>query len=446
MSTEYFPRVFKYITNLSASNKELYSVFIRLENALNEKEELKAAREKLQKDVQNLRIDLMLVRQANNVRHEEITQIEGITNILDGSYDRLLELGNLFDDGKIKNMLSFGVLRKEKEVLQKISSIQMEQKMQLDFKVAMEQRLIVQDLRESQRELQEAEEEHSAISLEYTQMQRKWNDKLDRAIEQRNKKIVSLVQLSKQASEFQMPVSHKIKAMTVKDCEAKAVALRKKNEPIKLQPALEFIERYTEANQIFGKAIGMENSMGPPLRSILVLNRSMDSSNESVNMISPNKQVHFAPLPSPPHVSNTDPVMNDLSTDMADISDMNSESSQSEVENMTESKYFPDRSVVENVEVLPPLSLSISSASNRFGQNVSFKNMFPSTDSMQEQDFEDNKNEMGNDDNSNESEIINVNNMDTLNFANASEYANNDFFLNLSDQNSSQQQSYTYDL
>lgn len=92
--------------------------------------------------MQNLRIDLMLVRQANNVRHEEITQIEGITNILDGSYDRLLELGNLFDDGKIKNMLSFGVLRKEKEVLQKISSIQMEQKMQLDFKVAMEQRLI----------------------------------------------------------------------------------------------------------------------------------------------------------------------------------------------------------------------------------------------------------------------------------------------------------------
>lgn len=250
----------------------------------------------------------------------------------------------------------------------------------------------------------------------------------------------------KDFSQFQMPVSHKIKAMTVKDCEAKAVALRKKNEPIKLQPALEFIERYTEANQIFGKAIGMENSMGPPLRSILVLNRSMDSSNESVNMISPNKQVHFAPLPSPPHVSNTDPVMNDLSTDMADISDMNSESSQSEVENMTESKYFPDRSVVENVEVLPPLSLSISSASNRFGQNVSFKNMFPSTDSMQEQDFEDNKNEMGNDDNSNESEIINVNNMDTLNFANASEYANNDFFLNLSDQNSSQQQSYTYDL
>lgn len=61
--------------------------------------------------------------------------------------------------------------------------------------------LAVQDLRKSQRELQEAEEEHSAISLEYTQMQRKWNDKLDRAIEQRNKKIVSLVQLSKQASE-----------------------------------------------------------------------------------------------------------------------------------------------------------------------------------------------------------------------------------------------------
>lgn len=90
----------------------------------------------------NLRIDMALACQAANVRQDEIKQMDTVAKTIHSSYEYLLEMANLFDDDKIKSMLSFGVIRKEQEVQQKIKAIEMEQKLQLEGKVAMEARII----------------------------------------------------------------------------------------------------------------------------------------------------------------------------------------------------------------------------------------------------------------------------------------------------------------
>ncbi|XP_017871377.1 PREDICTED: J domain-containing protein DDB_G0295729-like isoform X2 [Drosophila arizonae] len=387
MTLEYFPRVFQCIMHLATSSEDFHSVLTRLENALKDKDELKKMRENLHKETPNLRIDMVLAREATDVRQEEIKQMETVAKTIQSSYEYLLETANLFDDEKIKNMLSFGVMRKEQEVQQKIKAIEMEQKLQLEGKVAMEARSIVQEFRKWQVQLKEAEEANSRIVLESAEMERYWSEKLARATQQRNKKIVSLVQLSKRITVMKIPVPSVTK---VKACETKAMALPKKAEPLVLQPALDFINKYAEVNKVVDKAIAMDTSMEPPLRSILVLNRSMDSSNELEATANPNKQVHFAPLPSPDHTSGIEPL--DLPTDMVDISDMTSESSQPEVENRLDPKNVPNKAVVEKVDVLPTLSFEIPSDLNGF-DNLNYDNIFQCTESMPEEDMEEDKNQ-----------------------------------------------------
>ncbi|EDW07846.2 J domain-containing protein DDB_G0295729 isoform X2 [Drosophila mojavensis] len=387
MTFEYFPKVFQCIMHLATSNEDFHSVLTRLENALKDKDELKKMKENLHKETPNLRIDMVLAREATDVRQEEIKQMETVAKTIQSSYEYLLETANLFDDEKIKNMLSFGVMRKEQEVQQKIKAIEMEQKLQLEGKVAMEARSIVQEFRKWQLQLKEAEEANSRIVLESAEMERYWSEKLARATQQRNRKIVSLVQLSKRITELKIPVPSVTK---VKACEPKAMAPPKKVEPLVLQPALDFINKYAEVNKVVDKAIAMDTSMEPPLRSILVLNRSMDSSNELDATANPNKQVHFAPLPSPAHTSSIEPL--DLPTDMVDISDMTSESSQPEVENRLDPKNIPNKVVVEKVDVLPTLSFEIPSNLDGF-DNLNYDNIFQCTESMPEEGMEEDKNQ-----------------------------------------------------
>lgn len=211
-----------------------------------------------------------------------------------------------------------------------------------------------------------------------------------------------------------------------KACEPKVIVLPKKVDPLVLQPALDFINKYAEVNKVIEKATAMDTSVEPPLRSILVVNRSMDVSNEIDTMVNPNKQVHFAPLPPPVHAGGNEPL--DLPTDMADISDMASDSSQLEVGNMPNPKNVPDEAVVEHVEVLP--TLSFENPSNLNENNEDFDRLFRCDESMPEEDMDEGeiKTETTNSNNTLNNHSNNCNNC--LNFEN--EYEKEDFFLNLS--------------
>ncbi|XP_064537061.1 uncharacterized protein corolla [Drosophila montana] len=422
MSIENFPRVYSYIANLCASNKELHNLFAQFENALKEKVELGEARTKLQKDMQNLRIDLMLVRQAAGQMQEERKQFDRFASILDASYEHLLEMGNLLNDDKIKNIMRFAGVCKQNEAEVKLQNMEQLQKFDRECKVAMENRAIVKDFRKWQRLVQEAEEEYSSIQREYAQMDRQRSNKIVRATQQRNKKIVSLVQLSKQIAELQMSVNEVIK---------KAGAMRGKKAPLVLQSALDFLSHYPEERR--AKENDMDVSAAPPLRSILVVNRKPE---ETERIPSPTKQVHFAPLPSPVHGDTMSEMMNESEFDMIEPC---SESSEMEPENMPSMEDFPERAIVEKVEVLPCLQFS------DLNMSLSFKNLFPSNNTKPAQDsavdqdteYEHRDNQLTSTMLENE-ESSDINDSNSLDFSNVNCDVNDDFFLNFSDGNDSQ--------
>lgn len=89
-----------------------------------------------------MRIDLMLVRQAAVQMQEERKQFNRFANILDASYEHLLEMGNLLNDDKIKNMMRFAGLCKQNEAEVKLQNMEQLQKFNRECKVAMENRAI----------------------------------------------------------------------------------------------------------------------------------------------------------------------------------------------------------------------------------------------------------------------------------------------------------------
>ncbi|EDW65487.1 early endosome antigen 1 [Drosophila virilis] len=422
MSIENFPRVHSYIANLCASNKELHNLFAQFENALKEKLELGEARTKLQKDMQNLRIDLMLVRQAAVQMQEERKQFDKYASILDASYEHLLEMGNLLNDDKIKNMMRFAGLCKQNEAEVKLQNMEQLQKFDRECKMAMENRAIVKDFRKWQRLVHEAEEQYASIQREFAQMDRQRSIKIRRATQQRNKKIVALVQLSKQIAELETPVN---------EVDKRAGAMRGKKAPLVLQSALDFLSHYPEERR--AKEQDMDVSAAPTLRSILVVNRRQE---ETERTSSPTKQVHFAPLPSPVHGNDMTEMMNDAEFDMIEPC---SESSEMDSENMPTTDDLPERAIVQKVEMLPRLQFS------DLNMGLSFKNLFPSTSTKPAEDCAvDQETEYEHSDKQLTSTMLahedssDINDSNSLDFSNVNCDVNDDFFLNFSDGNDSQ--------
>ncbi|KAM8718891.1 hypothetical protein ACLKA7_011573 [Drosophila subpalustris] len=192
-------------------------------------------------------------------------------------------------------MLRFKILSKQNEVQDKLNFIEELQKNDLECKAAMERRRIVKEFRKCQLILKEVEEECLNIELEYKQHHHQWKIKIERATQHRNKKIVSIVELCKQITDmheilqFKVPNTY-ISSMHRREHANKGKILRGKSVPLALQSALEFIRKYPEDHSEVAEKINVENNikdMNPPLRSILVVNRTQEG---SIETISPTKQ------------------------------------------------------------------------------------------------------------------------------------------------------------
>lgn len=217
----------------------------------------------------------------------------------------------------------------------------------------------------------------------------------------------------------------------VHEVSKKAGAMRGKKAPLILQSALDFLSHYPEERR--AKEQDMDVSAAPPLRSILVVNRRQE---ETERIPSPTKQVHFAPLPSPVHGDDMAEMMNDAEFDMIEPC---SESSEMDSENMPNTEDFPERAIVQKVEVLPRLQFSDRNMS------LSFKNLFPSHSTKPAQDSAvDQKTEYEHGDNQQTSTMLenddssDINDSNSLDFSNVNCDVNDDFFLNFSDGNDSQ--------
>lgn len=277
--------------------------------------------------------------------------------------------------------------------------------------------------RESQRLLKEAEDEFLAIQLESQEQDQQWRSKIERATELRNKKIVSLVRISKDIDEILTVSSFKkqssfefninnikfgIQTETTEEsrvsnqknqCSEKYTSLHRKCDPPTLQSALDFLKNSFNGQKAIEQSVtqsdGVEtNNTDPaPPRSILSHNCSLEDPSEIERIPSPTKQVHFAPLPSPPQSAmSNDSSIQDTENLVEKMKKMFNETAQELQGDVSEFlDELPERAIVQSVEVLPPLQLSaiknLVSDTSEFVYKKpyakhSFKNLFGDNETM----------------------------------------------------------------
>ncbi|KAH8300933.1 hypothetical protein KR044_005183, partial [Drosophila immigrans] len=226
---------------------------------------------------------VMLIRQADTIAQEQREESTKCLQMLETCYSHLLEIVGFLEDDRFNNIMRFSILSKQNEVQEELNRIDEQQKKDWECKVAMENRKIVKEFRKWQQLLKDSEEESLSIELELQQLNRQWQIKMDRAILQRNKKIVSLVELSKQISDAQ---TFKVPKPFVAKIAKRAVVTVGRSNPSVLQSAMEFLRKLQLENKVV-------KEVQQPLRPILVVNRSQ----EDADNIQPSssKQVHFAP-------------------------------------------------------------------------------------------------------------------------------------------------------
>ncbi|XP_062140986.1 uncharacterized protein LOC133849115 [Drosophila sulfurigaster albostrigata] len=436
-SEQLFPRVLNYIGKLSIQSEDVRKLFGKLENALEEEETLCKSKDALKKDIGNLRIDLTLIRQAAIIAEEQREESNNSLKMLDNSYINLLEIVDFLGNDRMNNILRFAILSRQIEVQEELNQIELQQKIDHDCKAAMERRKIVKELRKWQQLFQDVEEENLSVKLELQQLNHHWKIKIDRATQQRNKKIISLVEMSKQITEeqtFKVPKPFAVKS-TVKV---------KRNAPIVLQSAMEFLKNFQMKSKI------AKPNEQQPLRPILVSRRS--SEDDRNIQPSPTKQVHFGPMPVPSSSENSRETFESKLEEMNDDDDMVEASERSEF-NLS---HLPERPIIENVEVLPSLKFSFDndnaasevstcSDSNNVSKSMdtlSFKNMFSSSQICDDKPSLEDLSQQS----MNNFESNNVHQSNTLDFSAIKLDCNNDFFLNFDDDDCSADPQNAYDL
>ncbi|KAH8386512.1 hypothetical protein KR093_000974 [Drosophila rubida] len=433
MSNDTFPRVLGYIAKLCTSDEDIRKVFVKLENALQAGETLRKSKNSLKKDINNMRIDMVLIRQAALIAEEQREENSKSLQILDNCYSHLLKIVGFVCDDRVNNILRFSILNKQHEMQKELDEIQQQQTKDLECKVALENRRIVKEFRKWQQVLKEAEEESQSLELELQQLDEHWKIKIDRATQQRNKKIVSLVQLSKEIADMQ---TFKIPKPFGSKIAKSGIVSVVRSTPVKLQSAMEFLRKFQLEPKV-SKAIQL------PLRPILVNHRSQEDADNV--QPSPAKQVHFADLPSPVRMeeNNSSQMSFEMKIQKMKVNDEDDDDDgdgdgEDEGEGdvdvasarpESDRSHISERAIIENVEILPPLkfysendeasNVSVANNPSKSMETLSFKNLFSPFDSAPDS-CENEHNAESN----------------TLQFSTPKIDCGNDFFLNFDDDGS----------
>ncbi|KAH8397766.1 hypothetical protein KR222_000695, partial [Zaprionus bogoriensis] len=237
---------------------------------------------------------MMLLRPAAVVMQKQREEAEQCKRIIASCFQQLFAISGLLADDRLKDMTRYAVLRKQIEVQAKLDRIKERQQIKAEYDAAMANREILHRFREGRRLLKEAEEESLALELEEQELDRKWKAKIQRATELRNKKIVSLVQLSKD-------IADTLAVSSYPPIVPNSMAMpQRKGPPIALQLASDFLSNICEEPKAADPSSttdteGNTNNNDASLRSILVTNRVLVCHSKTSGTPSPTKQVHFGP-------------------------------------------------------------------------------------------------------------------------------------------------------
>ncbi|XP_043660065.1 eukaryotic translation initiation factor 5B isoform X2 [Drosophila teissieri] len=296
---EKYPLVKEFL-GLTCSNDARMS---QLEKELKKRRELDAEEQLIEPRLDQELFELMVIEQcASQVKDNDVQMTKANTITQDCMF-QILQIEDLLEMASVQDILYHTVHRKEQEVLRQMKLDDDSAEQEDEQNSILESRSIVQEFREAQASEKEAENELASVEKELDQSDREWTLTQRIMTDNRNRKIVSILQMSKLINELeeQLKEINSIKTDATEghidiheDHQPKIASPPDTTSP--LQSASEFLNNFlcayitTEDNEVRTSVKSKKDKtkkLSTPLRSILV-NRKDDE--HVANSNSPTKQ------------------------------------------------------------------------------------------------------------------------------------------------------------
>ncbi|EDX02624.1 neurofilament medium polypeptide isoform X1 [Drosophila yakuba] len=175
----------------------------QLEKELKKKRELDAEEQLIEPRLEKELFELKLIEQcASQVKDNDVKMAQANTIAQDCVF-QILQIEELLERAGVQDILYYTVHRKEEEVLRQMKLEEDSAEQEDEQNTILESRSVVQEFRKVQASKKEAEKELASVEEQLDQSDREWTITLRSMTDKRNKKIVSVLQMSKLINELE---------------------------------------------------------------------------------------------------------------------------------------------------------------------------------------------------------------------------------------------------
>ncbi|XP_039499087.1 neurofilament medium polypeptide isoform X3 [Drosophila santomea] len=207
----------------------------QLEKELKKRRELDAEEQLIEPRLEKELFELKLIEQcASQVKDNDVKMAQANTIAQDCMF-QILQIEELLERAGVQDILYYTVHRKEEEVLRQMKLEEDSAEQEDEQNTTLESRSVVQEFRKVQGSKKEAEKELALVEEQLDQSDREWTITLRSMTDNRNKKIVSVLQMSKLINELEE------QNITTDDNEVKTSVKSKKDKTKKLVTPLRSI-------------------------------------------------------------------------------------------------------------------------------------------------------------------------------------------------------------
>ncbi|XP_039499086.1 neurofilament medium polypeptide isoform X2 [Drosophila santomea] len=175
----------------------------QLEKELKKRRELDAEEQLIEPRLEKELFELKLIEQcASQVKDNDVKMAQANTIAQDCMF-QILQIEELLERAGVQDILYYTVHRKEEEVLRQMKLEEDSAEQEDEQNTTLESRSVVQEFRKVQGSKKEAEKELALVEEQLDQSDREWTITLRSMTDNRNKKIVSVLQMSKLINELE---------------------------------------------------------------------------------------------------------------------------------------------------------------------------------------------------------------------------------------------------
>ncbi|XP_037724322.1 glutamic acid-rich protein [Drosophila subpulchrella] len=195
---EKYPRAIEFLGQNWQNSEQME----QLEEELKREAEMRKEEEMIRPKLEVMMIDAMLVKQGTVNLKEAADEKNKANTMIQDCMGQIMQMEQLLEDAGLQNILYYTIQRKEREAEQKMAVLADLADHEEEQNAILEDRDIVREMRVEQKGKIETDQMVANMDQELLNLDYEWTITIGDMNDNRNKKIVSIVQLSKQINEM----------------------------------------------------------------------------------------------------------------------------------------------------------------------------------------------------------------------------------------------------